>query len=128
MFDDQKPPVGEQLSFPFIIKVPAATELRKPSFCCRLKGVKFSILHSLFAQLEPVDSKAYSFRSEKLLSQVSTRQALKLGRRPAEVLEEQSVHPVIKELGGFLGIGKSKSTTNIILPRKQFFVGERAEV
>ena len=54
-FDEQSPPVGQELSFPFLIKVPGSQDLKKPSFCYRLKSVKFSILHSLFAQLEPVD-------------------------------------------------------------------------
>ena len=33
-----------------------------------------------------------------------------------------------KELGGFMGLGKKKSTIHLILPRKAYYVGERAKV
>ena len=68
--------------------------------------MKYSILHSLFAQLEPVDEKAYQYRSEKLLPPISTQQSIKLGRKPREVQPEESVFTIGKEIGGFLGVGK----------------------
>lgn len=53
---------------------------------------------------------------------------LKLGRRPRDVQAEPCSYEVTKEFGGFIGIGTSKSTTKLTLPRKLFFIGEKVPV
>ena len=34
----------------------------------------------------------------------------------------------MKEFGGFIGIGTSRSTTRLTLPRKEFYIGEQVPV
>ena len=126
VFENDEPPVGEEQEYPFAIKVPPKDDLQKPSFCHRMGHIKFSILHGLFAQLEPVDPKAYWFKNAKILAQISTRTPLKLGRQAVNVASEEHIVTIEKELGGFMGIGKKLSTANLVLPRKVYYVGERA--
>ena len=49
VFENDDPPVGEEIEYPFVIKVPPKDDLQKPSFCHRLGHLKFAILHGLFA-------------------------------------------------------------------------------
>ena len=53
---------------------------------------------------------------------------MKLGRKPKYVEDEQLKFPIVKELGGFLGLGAKTSTTNFILPRDKLYVGEHVKI
>ena len=122
---DGQPPPG-MFTYPFSIQLPDWLPASM-SLTSQIQSAKISINYYIQAQFTPTHAHDFANRIEGL--------SLFRGSTNIYIFRPTVIFPIIdlkfsldNKIGGFLGVGKSRSLTEIFLERNEFYIGEKINI